>query len=208
MSGTSPGNLIIVTAPSGAGKTTLVARMIERIDKVKPSISYTARAARPGERDGRDYHFVNREEFLKMIERNEFLEWAEVHGNLYGTSIRAVDDARRQGFDVVATIDVQGAALARKLYPEAIGVFVLPPTREALESRLETRGSETEESRRLRLQNARHELAQADQFDYIVINEDLERATEELVAIVRSERCRTKLRNGFVQDLTKEFTGS
>lgn len=208
MSGNSPGNLIIVTAPSGAGKTTLVARMIERIDKVKPSISYTARGARPGELDGRDYHFVDREEFLKMIERSEFLEWAEVHGNLYGTNIRAVDDARREGFDVVATIDVQGAALARKLYPEAIGVFILPPSREALESRLETRGSETKESRRLRLQNARHELAQADEFDYIVINEDLERATEELVAIVRAERCRTMHRSGFVQDLKKEFTDS
>jgi len=205
MSGKSPGNLIIVTAPSGAGKTTLVARMIERIDKVRPSISYTARPVRPGERDGRDYHFINREEFLKMIERNEFLEWAEVHGNLYGTNIRAVEDARHQGYDVVATIDVQGAALARKLYPEAIGVFILPPTREALESRLETRGSETNESRRLRLQNARHELAHADQFDYIVINEDLEQATEELVAIVRAERCRTKHRNDFVRDLAKEF---
>ena len=206
MSGNSIGNLIIVTAPSGAGKTTLVARMIERIDKVKPSISYTARPARPGERDGLDYHFVGREEFQAMIARNEFLEWAEVHGNLYGTSLRAVDEARRQGFDIVTTIDVQGAECARKVYPEAIGIFILPPTRDALENRLATRGSETTESRRLRLQNARHELAHAGTFDYIVINEDLERATEDLIAIVRAERCRTKHRRGVVQNLESEFS--
>ena len=199
------GNLIIVTAPSGAGKTTLVSRMIERMDGVRASVSFTARQARSGERDGIDYHFVGREEFEAMITRNEFLEWAEVHGNLYGTSLRTVDDARSQGLDVVTTIDVQGAEIARKVYPDAVGVFILPPTREALESRLTSRASEAAESRQLRLQNARYELAQFRHFDYVVINDDLERATEELIAIVRAERCRTRRRKSFAEDLSKEF---
>lgn len=200
------GNLIIVTAPSGAGKTTLVARMLERVDGIRPSISFTARDARPGEKNGIDYHFVSRAEFRGMIERGEFLEWAEVHGNPYGTSLSAVEDALNAGLDVVTTIDVQGAERARVIYPEAVAVFILPPTLEALESRLEARGSDDDGSRRLRMENARHELGHFRRFNYIVINDDLESATCELSSIVRAERCRTARRSGFAEELVRKVT--
>jgi guanylate kinase len=200
------GNLIIVTAPSGAGKTTLVARMLERVGGIRPSISFTARPVRPGEKNGVAYHFVSRAEFQTMIDRGEFLEWAEVHGNPYGTSLKAVEDGLNAGLDVVTTIDVQGAERARMIYPDAVSVFILPPTLEALQSRLEARGSDDDGSRRLRLENARHELSHFPRFDYIVINDDLERATCELSAIVRAERCRTRRRSEFAEELFREIT--
>src|SRR5262245_58515196 len=135
------GNLIIVSAPSGAGKTTLVGAVIEADERVKESISFTSRPARAGERNGVHYHFVSINEFEAMIGRGEFLEWAEVHGNLYGTSRRLVEELRAAGHDVILTIDVQGAAQARVLFPDAVGVFVLPPSCETLLERLETRGA-------------------------------------------------------------------
>ena len=200
------GNLIIVTAPSGAGKTTLVARMLERVDGIRPSISFTSRPARGGEKNGVDYHFVSRAEFQAMIDRGEFLEWAEVHGNPYGTSLKVVEDGLNAGLDVVTTIDVQGAERARMIYPDAVAVFILPPSLEALQRRLEARGSDDDGSRRLRLENARHELSHFPRFDYIVINDDLESATCELSAIVRAERCRTKRRAGSADELLRKIT--
>jgi guanylate kinase len=199
------GNLIIVSAPSGAGKTTLVARTLERIEGVLPSISYTARPPRPGEEDAAHYHFVTRAEFERMIARGEFLEWAEVHGNLYGTSRRFVNEQREAGFDVVLTIDVQCAATCRCLFPEAIGVVILPPSRAVLEARLEGRGANQGDDLRVRIANARTELSEYRYFDYLVINDDIDQAIGELVAIIRAERCSRERRAAIVERILKDF---
>ncbi len=184
------GNLIIVSAPSGAGKTTLVAGALRRDSRTRPSISFTSRRLRAGEEQGVHYHFISRAEFEAMIANGDFLEWAEVHGNLYGTSRRAVEEIRSSGSDVILTIDIQGAAQARKLFPDAVSVFVMPPSLDALARRLENRGTDTAQDRRLRLDSALHEMEQYVNFDYVVINDDLDRAIDELVAIITAERCR------------------
>ncbi|MEP7271811.1 MAG: guanylate kinase [Acidobacteriota bacterium] len=199
------GNLIIVSAPSGAGKTTLVERMLKRVSGVRSSISMTARPPRPGEEDGHHYHFVSPADFQAMIARGEFLEWAEVHGNLYGTSRRIVDEHREAGFDVVLTIDVQGARTARVLFPDSISVFILPPSREVLEARLRSRGENHDDDLCLRLQNASHETAEYKHFDYIIINDELESATEELVAIILARRCARERRAPLAEAILTEF---
>jgi guanylate kinase len=199
------GNLIIVSAPSGAGKTTLVGRMLAQLDGVCASISYTARAPRPGEIDGVDYHFASPAQFERMIENGEFLEFALVHGNYYGTSRRIVEEMRGAGIDVVLTIDVKGASNARALYPEAISIFILPPSRDVLVNRLQLRGANPDDDLRLRLRNAHDELDQYRSFDYLVINDDLERATVEMTAIVRAERCRRARRADFAESVLKNF---
>ena len=185
------GNLIIVSAPSGAGKTTLVAGALGRDNRARPSISFTSRRPRAGEKQGVHYHFVSRAEFEAMIANGDFLEWAEVHGNLYGTSRRAVEEVRSSGSDVILTIDIQGAAQARQLFPDAVSVFIMPPSLDALAERLESRGTDTAHDRRLRLESALHEMEQYVNFDYVVINDDLNRAINELGAIITAERCRT-----------------
>jgi guanylate kinase len=200
-----PGNLIIVSAPSGAGKTTLVERALKRVDGVRSSISYTARPARNGEEHGVHYHFITHSEFEAMIERGEFLEWAEVHGHLYGTSQRQVERLRAQGLDVILTIDVQGAASARRAFPEAISVFILPPSYEALVKRLETRGANRADDLKLRLCNARNELAQYQRFDYLIVNDDLEQATQELISIIMAERCRRSRRVALAEQILQTF---
>jgi guanylate kinase len=199
------GNLFIVSAPSGAGKTTLVSAVAERDSRVKESVSFTSRAPRAGEKEGEHYHFVPRAEFEAMIERGDFLEWAEVHGNLYGTSRRLVGDLRTSGHDVILTIDVQGAAQARALFPDAVSVFVLPPSREILLKRLDTRGANTSDDLQLRLKNALNELAQYRQFDYVIINDALISATDELAAIVAAERCRRERRVEIIEQIISTF---
>jgi guanylate kinase len=199
------GNLIIVSAPSGAGKTTLVAGALGRDNRVRPSISFTSRRPRAGEEQGDDYHFVSRVEFESMIANGDFLESAEVHGNLYGTSRRAVEEIRASGYDVILTIDIQGAAQARKLFPDAISVFIMPPSLDALTRRLESRGTDTERDRRLRLDSALHEMEQYVDFDYVVINDDLNRAIDELVAIITAERCRTARRREIAEWILQTF---
>ncbi len=199
------GNLIIVSAPSGAGKTTLVGGALKRDHLVKPSISFTSRPPRDGEEQGVHYHFVSRAEFEAMIAGGDFLEWAEVHGNLYGTSRRMVEAAREAGFDVILTIDIQGAAQARKLFPDAISVFILPPSLNALVERLENRGTDTADDLQLRLGNALHEIEQYVNFDYVVINEVLDRAIDELAAIIVAERCRLKRRGGVAEQILQTF---
>jgi len=200
------GNLIIVSAPSGAGKTTLVGEALKRDNQVKTSISFTSRLARTGEEQGVHYHFVSRAEFEAMIADGDFLEWAEVHGNLYGTSRRVVEEARAAGFDVILTIDIQGAAQARNLFPGAIGVFVMPPSLDALAERLENRGTDTVDDQQLRLNNALHEIEQHVNFDYVVINDDLNRAIDELAAIITAERCRLKRRSEIIARILKTFS--
>lgn len=199
------GNLIIVSAPSGAGKTTLVEAMLARLDGIRPSVSMTARPPRAGEEDGRHYHFVTTSEFQEMIARDEFLEWAEVHGNLYGTSRRLVESYREEGIDVVLTIDVQGARAARKVFADAVSVFILPPSREVLEGRLRLRGANHEDDVRLRLANARHEIDEYRHFDYLIVNEDLGEATAELVAIVRAKRCTREHRVWLAESILRQF---
>jgi len=199
------GSLIIVSAPSGAGKTTLVGEVLRRDAHVKPSVSYTSRAPRNGEENGVHYHFVSRDEFLVRIERGDFLEWAEVHGNLYGTSKQYVEQLRSQGNDVILTIDVQGAEQARKLFPDAIGVFILPPSYQTLLGRLDTRGANCAEDLQTRLRNAIDELAQYQNFDYAIINDDLNQATNELAAIILAERCRIAQRGELVEQIIKTF---
>jgi guanylate kinase len=199
------GNLIIVSAPSGAGKTTLVNRVLERMGQVVSSVSYTARAPRAGEAQGVDYHFITRVEFEAMIARGEFLEWAEVHGNLYGTSRRCVEELRATGADVILTIDIQGAANARRAFPEAVSVFILPPSYEALVKRLETRGANQGDDLQMRLRNAKRELEEYRHFDYLVVNDDLEEATRELSAVLIAERCRRSSRTAIAQSILQTF---
>lgn len=200
------GNLIIVSAPSGAGKTTLVAGALDRDNRVRPSISYTSRRPRAGEKQGVHYHFVSRAEFEAMIANGDFLEWAEVHGNLYGTSRRAVEETRSKGLDAILTIDIQGAAQARKLFPDAVSVFIMPPSLDALAERLENRGTDTAHDRRLRLNSALREMEQYVNFDYVVINDDLNRAIDELVAIITAERCRLERRREIAARILQTFS--
>ena len=200
------GNLIIVSAPSGAGKTTLVGEALKRDDRLRTSISFTSRPSRAGEEQGVHYHFVSRPEFEAMIARGDFLEWAEVHGNLYGTSRRVVEEMRASGFDAILTIDIQGAAQARGLFPDAISVFVMPPSLNALIERLESRGTDTADDRQLRLKNALHEMEQYVNFDYVVINDDLNRAIDELLAIITAERCRLERRGSIAARILQTFS--
>jgi guanylate kinase len=199
------GNLIIVSAPSGAGKTTLVNEVVRRNGRVKPSISYTSRPPRAGEEDGVHYHFVTGQEFELMIERGDFLEWARVHGNLYGTSRHLVDDLRSSGFDVVLTIDVQGAENARWLFPDAISIFILPPSYRTLVERLGVRGVNTGDDLHVRLNNAYDELSCFNRFDYIVINDNLDHAATEVNAIMIAEHCRRERRTKIAEDILRTF---
>lgn len=200
------GNLIIVSAPSGAGKTTLVEKMLARLNGIRPSVSMTARLPRPGEQDGRHYHFVTPEAFQEMIERGELLEWARVHGNLYGTSRKTVEETLASGLDIVLTIDVQGARAATELFADSTSIFILPPSRASLLERLRTRGADEEKDIRLRVENAKHELEEYRNFDYVIINDDLEHATEELIAIIRARRCEREDRVSSAEEILSQFS--
>jgi guanylate kinase len=199
------GNLIIISAPSGTGKTTLINEVIKRDDYVKQSISYTSRLPRAGEIDGVHYHFVTRKRFNSMVDRGEFLEWAQVHGNFYGTSLKVVDELRGAQYDVILTIDVQGAHSARAMFPEAISIFILPPSYQSLVERLDARGTDASDELKVRLANALGELAHFQSFDYLVINDDLARATDELTAIIIAERCRRVRRATVAEKILQTF---
>jgi guanylate kinase len=199
------GNLIIVSAPSGAGKTTLVNAVLGRLPRLKPSVSYTSRARRAGEVDSVHYHFVTPVEFTAMIERGEFLEWAQVHGNFYGTSRLYVEKLLAAGEDVILTIDVQGATQTRRIFPGASSVFILPPSFQSMLARLNERGANSGADLELRIQNALDEIAQCEQFDYVVINDELETAVTELAAIILAERCRCLRRQAEVEQIRQTF---
>ncbi|WP_374278770.1 guanylate kinase [Azonexus sp.] len=182
------GNLYVVAAPSGAGKTTLVRMLLEREPAVRLSVSYTTRPPRPGEQNGREYHFVDVDSFRGMIERHEFLEWAEVHGNFYGTSKKWIADRLTAGEDVLFEIDWQGAQQVRELFPGAIGIFILPPSMEELTRRLTGRGTDAADVIARRLAAAQAEMRHVGEFDYVIINDLLDRALDDLHAIVRATR--------------------
>jgi guanylate kinase len=179
------GRLFVVTAPSGAGKTSLTRALLAEEPGLRLSTSYTTRAPRPGELNGREYHFVDEPTFLAMRDRGEFLENALVHGNRYGTSQKVIGETLERGQDLILEIDWQGAAQVRKLYPDCIGIFVLPPSVEELERRLRARGQDSDAVIRQRLANAQAEMAHAGEFEYRIINKDFDTAKAELAQIVR-----------------------
>ncbi len=182
------GHLYIVAAPSGAGKTTLVKLLLENDSAIRVSISSTTREPRPGELDGREYHFVSVEDFLDMVGRGEFIEWAEVHGNYYGTSRRWIEGELAAGRDVLLEIDWQGAQQVRKIFPQAIGVFILPPSLAALKERLAGRGTDSAETIARRFAAARDEMRHVDEFDYVIINDDLQQALGNLHSVLGATR--------------------
>ena len=185
------GKLFVITAPSGAGKTSLIDAVMKADPTLKISVSYTTRKPRPGEKNGVDYHFVDKGTFLAMRERGEFLESAEVHGTHYGTGKQVILDAVQRGDDLILEIDWQGAQQVRKLYPGCIGIFILPPSIEELERRMRARGQDSDEVIRQRVQNAREELTHAGEFKYAIINKDFETARRELAGIIQRERANT-----------------
>lgn len=196
MSLARPAFPVVLSAPSGAGKTTLARMLVERNDDMVFAISATTRAPRPGEQDGVDYHFVDDETFHRMIETNELAEWAVVHGRRYGTPRREIVSAIEQGKTVVLDIDVQGARQVRRIFMDTLMIFVLPPSAGELADRLTGRASEDPVERRRRLSNARRELEAAPEFEYVVINDDLETAYEVIQSVVRAEWSRApRIRN-------------
>lgn len=185
------GNLFVISAPSGAGKSTILKKLLTAVPNLAFSVSHTTRAPRPGESNGREYHFVDRPTFEGMRTGQAFLEWAEVHGNLYGTSRAAIEAQQAQGIDVFLDIDVQGARQLREQRLEgAIFLFIAPPSWTELERRLRGRGTDAEETVQLRLGNARREMEDAGRYDYLVINDRLDEAVEILRAVVIAERCK------------------
>lgn len=186
------GSLFIVSAPSGAGKSSLVNAVLAEDRQLAVSVSFTTRPPRAGEVNGREYHFVDRKTFAAMLGRGEFLESAEVHGNLYGTSQKWINDARAKGLDIILEIDWQGAQQVRKAFPDAIGVFVLPPVPvlSELEERLRKRGQDSEAVIQRRLRDAKTEISHAQEFDYVIINNDFSEAARDLAAIIRASRLR------------------
>lgn len=190
------GTLYIVSAPSGAGKTSLVKALIDQLDSLRVSVSHTTRAMRPGELDGVNYHFVNRESFLDQVQQGDFLEHAEVFGNLYGTSQSAVEKTLAQGYDLILEIDWQGAQQVRRALPQARSIFILPPSREALRDRLTNRGTDDHGVIDKRMALARDEISHYVEYDFLVINDEFATALDDLKAILRSHR----LSQSFQQD--------
>ena len=184
------GLLFIVAAPSGAGKSSLVNAVLADDRELVLSVSYTTRPPRAGEANGREYHFVDRASFQRMLEAGEFLESAEVHGNLYATSQKQIADVRASGRDILLEIDWQGAQQVRRLFPDAVSVFILPPSAEELERRLRARGKDSEDAIRRRLAAAAAEMSHAAEFDFVIINNDFEDARRDLAAVVRASRLR------------------
>ena len=200
-----PGRLYVITAPSGAGKTSLVKALMEREAKLRFSVSFTTRKPRANEIEGRDYHFVSREEFERMIARGDFLEHAQVYDNAYGTSLRSVEEAMRVGGLLLLEIDWQGARQVRARLPAARSIFILPPARAALEARLRARSTDSDVVIARRLQDAAHDIAHWNEFDYVVINDRFDAAVDDLVAIVGERGDRLKAGRPDVLRLTKEL---
>ncbi len=186
------GSLFIVSAPSGAGKTTLCRELSESMPKLKHSVSYTTRPRRRGERDKVHYFFVNRTKFRKMIEKGEFDEWAVVYGNFYGTSIKKIEELKSRGYDIILDIDIHGAMQMKQKYKDAVYVFILPPSIKVLQKRLRDRMSDSDDTIKERLAEAKDEMRNYKNYDYVILNDDIKSALLELESIVRAARVRTE----------------
>jgi len=197
-------SLFVVSAPSGTGKTTVLGALMARVDGLSFSISHTTRSPRAGERDGVEYHFVDSPRFEQLVEAGRFLEWAEVHGALYGTGRAEYERASREGLDLLLDVDVQGAAQVRERMPDAVTVFLLPPSRAALEQRLRGRGADDEKTVARRLAGARKEVARHGEYDYVLVNRDAEECARVLGAIIEASRQRA----GVVEDTVAEIVRS
>jgi guanylate kinase len=184
------GNLYVVAAPSGAGKSTLVGLLLKAEQGIQLSVSSTTREPRPGEQNGREYHFLSVKDFRAMIQRDEFFEWAEVHGNFYGTSKAWIADRLAGGADILLEIDWQGAQQVRRVFPATIGIFILPPSLEELERRLSGRGTDSQEVIARRLAAAQAEMRHVDEFDYVIINDGLDQALSDLRSVIRASSLR------------------
>lgn len=201
----TPGTLFVVSSPSGGGKGTLIRRVLQLVPDLSYSVSYTTRAPRNGEVAGREYFFIDRAAFEEMAEANEFLEWACVHGNLYGTAKRQVSVETSAGLDIIVEVDVQGAQSIRKLTLDSVSIFILPPSYEILKQRLIARGTDSPQELEVRLRNAPEELRQFSCFNYVIINDDVERAAAELAAIVHAERARCERQQELVERVIENF---
>ena len=199
------GNLIIISSPSGGGKGTLIKEILRTTANIGYSVSFTTRPPREGEENGRDYVFVSYQEFSDLIKQNEFLEHAEVHGNFYGTSKTRVNDEIENGRDVILEIDVQGAESILRDFPEAVSIFILPPTFEVLRDRLTSRATETKENLALRLKNSFGEVQKFKDFQYIVINDEKTQATRDLQTIILAERLKRIRQTQAIQDILNSF---
>ena len=199
------GLLFVVSAPSGTGKTTVVERLMPQVPDLALSRSYTSRPERPGESDGVDYNFITRARFEAMIADKEFLEWADVFGNLYGTCATDVERELARGCDVILVIDVQGARQVRLRYANTVGVFVLPPSFEVLEHRLRGRSKDSEEAMQRRLSTARNEVLAFTEYDYVIVNDELDGCVERLKAIVLAERSRLRSVMGAAEKIVESF---
>jgi guanylate kinase len=203
--GTHRGILFVVSSPSGGGKGTLIQRVLKRLPDLSYSVSYTTRKPRNGEVHGREYFFVTREQFAEMIERNDFLEWANVHSHLYGTSRNQVATDVSSGRDIVLEVDVQGASSIRNLISDSVSVFILPPSLEVLRERLISRGTDSSDELALRLRNAPEELKAYRTFDYVIINDDVEQAAAKLMAIIEGERMRLARQEEKIKRVVESF---
>ena len=203
----SRGNLIIVSGPSGAGKSALVGGVLRRLSGIRFSVSYTTRAPRGTEKDGVEYFFVDRGAFERLIREDAFLEWAEVHNNYYGTSRGFVDEVLREGRDVILDIDVQGAQIIREKRPDTVSVFVMPPSFEVLKQRLERRSLDEGLVIKQRLKRACNEIVRYKEYDYVIINEDLDSSIQELESIVLGNRCRISSRIEAAKSVMDTFGG-
>ena len=192
MSGHHSGNLYIVAAPSGGGKTSLVKHLITSLNNIEVSISHTTRAMRPGERDGIDYFFINQDKFLNMVNENQFIEHAQVFNNFYGTSVEQISKRLKQGIDIVLDIDWQGSKQIKHLFPDAVGIFIVPPSLEELKQRLMNRRQDNHEIISDRMKKAQDEMSHYPEFDYLVVNDNFNHAASELEAIVIANRLTMK----------------
>lgn len=196
-----PGNIFIISAASGTGKTTLVSRLLAKNPDIRVSVSHTTRQPREGEQNGVHYHFVERTQFEQLIAENAFLEHADVFGNYYGTSFNSINSLIEAGYDVILEIDVQGAEQVRRALPQSCSIFILPPSFDILAGRLNGRGTDSAEVIATRLAKARQEIEQAVQFDYVVVNDDLDTAEADLLHIIKAGRLKQAVRRPFIQNL-------
>jgi guanylate kinase len=199
------GNLIVLSAPSGTGKTTLARRLVARVPRLTASVSYTTRPMRKEERNGQDYHFVHRDRFMAMIEEGRFLEWAEIYGHLYGTGRDATAEILDRGDDLLLVIDVQGARWVHKRVPDALMIFLLPPSHEALLERLRRRGTESSGTETQRLKVAREEILAWKEYDFLIVNDDLETSLARAEAVILADRQRRQRMESIARTVTTTF---